>query len=122
MTATPYAPETVDLVAALPTVPVALELPDPEGEPSPLAQRVGRIMRRAADSLLRPEDWPWAAGVVLALPEVARGQKALHALEELLETLRHLHAERVTTTDLGEVRLCRTCAVRYPCSTAEALG
>lgn len=111
-------PRTVESPVALPAVPVALDLPDPEGEPTPLAQRVGRIMRRAADSLLRAEDWPWAAGVVLALPEVARAFRAL----ETVESLRQRHAERVTVTDLGEVRLCASCAVRYPCPTAEALG
>lgn len=110
LNATPQEAEQLRAVAAL----VGADIP------TPLQVQVARVAHRCATDIRVPDaDWPIVAAViVLALPPVARA----FAAAETMEALRARHSEVVTSTDLGDVRMCAACHVRYPCADARMLA
>lgn len=86
---------------------------------SPLEEQVARVIRSAICDLRIPDgDVPEvAAGVVLALPGVARAFDGLRALEEIGDRLATLHARHkpVRWSAESDVVVCACGQGSYPC-------
>lgn len=80
-----------------------------------LMQQVGRIMRRAANSLPHESDWPLLSLQILGVPEVANGLKASTIVDELKRRHRPVAIPDRWATGITDIHVCNACRSAWPC-------
>lgn len=80
-----------------------------------LMQQVGRIMRRAANSLPHESDWPLLSLQILGVPEVANGLKASTIVDELKRRHIRVAIRDRWATGITDIHVCNACRSAWPC-------